>query len=158
MLGSAYSHYNSEKSSFVGDMGRGLRDLPISLRNMIFVRKLKGVIVLNSTGSLTSGAVTLCIQAAAAYKRLAEKLAASAASLTEEPEHRPPTASAGSRKRKTYPRDQWVAGPQLVAPLERTWPGEGAPRRARFGRSWGVPAAGVAGGKSKYPIDRNPVP
>ncbi len=55
---------NSEKPSFAADMGRGLRDLPISLINMIFVRKLKGVILLNSTGSFTSGEVTLCIQPA----------------------------------------------------------------------------------------------
>jgi hypothetical protein len=55
---------NCEKPSFAADMGRGLQDLPISLINMIFVRKLKGVILLNSTGSLTSGEVTLCIQTA----------------------------------------------------------------------------------------------
>ncbi len=34
---------NSERESFAGDMGRGLRELTVNIRNMIFTRKLKDV-------------------------------------------------------------------------------------------------------------------
>jgi hypothetical protein len=43
---------NSEKESFASDMGRGLRDLTINLRNVLFMRKLKNVFVVNSTEAL----------------------------------------------------------------------------------------------------------
>jgi hypothetical protein len=33
-------------------MGRGLRELTVNLRNMIFLRKLKGVSILNTVESL----------------------------------------------------------------------------------------------------------
>jgi hypothetical protein len=37
---------NSEKPTFASDMGRGLRDLTINLRNMLFMRKLRNVTLL----------------------------------------------------------------------------------------------------------------
>jgi hypothetical protein len=43
---------NSEKESFAADMGRGLRDLTINLRNMLFMRKLKNVFIVNSTEAM----------------------------------------------------------------------------------------------------------
>jgi hypothetical protein len=43
---------NSEKESFAADLGRGLRDLTVNLRNMLFMRKLKNVSVMNSTEAL----------------------------------------------------------------------------------------------------------
>ncbi len=38
---------NSENQGFASDMGRGLKELTVSLRNMIFMPKLKGVTILN---------------------------------------------------------------------------------------------------------------
>jgi hypothetical protein len=39
-------------SILASDMGRGLRDLTINLRNMLFMRKLKNVTIMNSTEAL----------------------------------------------------------------------------------------------------------
>jgi hypothetical protein len=38
---------NSELPSSASDMGRGLKDLTINLRNMVFMRKLRGFTVMN---------------------------------------------------------------------------------------------------------------
>ncbi len=43
---------NSEQTDFASDMGRGLKDLMTNLRNMIFMRKLRGVTVMNSVEAL----------------------------------------------------------------------------------------------------------
>jgi hypothetical protein len=43
---------NSERENFASDMGRSLRDLTVNLRNMIFMRKLRGVSVLNTIEAL----------------------------------------------------------------------------------------------------------
>ncbi len=43
---------NSEKPSFASDMGRELKELTISLRNMVFMPKLEGVMILNSVETL----------------------------------------------------------------------------------------------------------
>jgi hypothetical protein len=115
---------NSEKSSFAADMGRALPDLTVNLKDMIFMRKLLRVMMLNSSEALGtilgdssgeegldriidllgSGPVHPAVEA---YKRLASKLAAKATSLIEEPEPRPQSA-AGSKNGKPDLRDQWV--------------------------------------------------
>ncbi len=43
---------NSEDENFAREMGSCIRDLQIQLRNMIFMRKLKGVSVLNAVEAL----------------------------------------------------------------------------------------------------------
>jgi hypothetical protein len=43
---------NLEQTDFANDMGRGLKDLTTNLRNMIFMRKLRGVTVMNSVEAL----------------------------------------------------------------------------------------------------------
>jgi hypothetical protein len=43
---------NSELPTFANDMGRGLKDLTVNLRNMIFMRKLRSLSVMNIVESL----------------------------------------------------------------------------------------------------------
>jgi hypothetical protein len=43
---------NSESENFAKDMGNSIRELNVNLRNMVFMRKLKGVSVLNTVEAL----------------------------------------------------------------------------------------------------------
>ncbi len=43
---------NSERVGFASDMGHSLRELTVNLRNMVFMRKLKGVSVFNTVEAL----------------------------------------------------------------------------------------------------------
>ncbi len=43
---------NSESENFATDMGNSIRELNVNLRNMVFMRKLKGVSVLNTVEAL----------------------------------------------------------------------------------------------------------
>jgi hypothetical protein len=139
---------NSEKGTFASDMGRGLRDLTINLRNMLFMRKLKNVIVVNSTealgiipsdqGSESDEGLDRIIAlwgsdpvhpTREAYQRLAARIAARATEILAEPEM--PT-NAAQKKRKQDHRDQWVAGSQAIAP--RLNPPKGSQQRGRIPR------------------------
>jgi hypothetical protein len=121
---------NSEKGSFAADMGRGLRDLTINLRNMLFMRKLKNVVIVNSTEAMgiipgeqgTEEGLDRIIAlwgsdpvhpTRGAYQRLATKIATRVSEVLAEPET--PTHPV-QKKRKPDHRDQWVAGSQAVAP------------------------------------------
>jgi hypothetical protein len=43
---------NSEQPEFASEMGRGLKELTTNLRNMIFIRKLRGLTVMNTVEAL----------------------------------------------------------------------------------------------------------
>jgi hypothetical protein len=42
---------NSEQPEFTSEIARGLKELTVNLRNMIFMRKLRGLSVMNTGGS-----------------------------------------------------------------------------------------------------------
>jgi hypothetical protein len=128
---------NSEKESYAADLGRGLRDLTVNLRNMLFMRKLKNVSVLNSTEALgiipsDQGSEEGLDRIIAlwgsdpvhptreAYQRLATKIVTRASEILAAPE---PLAPPAVKKRKPDNRDQWVTGSQAVAPRLNPTPG-----------------------------------
>jgi hypothetical protein len=43
---------NSKQQEFASEMGRGLKELTTNLRNMIFMRKLRGLSVMNTVEAL----------------------------------------------------------------------------------------------------------
>jgi hypothetical protein len=121
---------NSEKESFAADMGRGLRDLTINLRNMLFMRKLKNVCIVNSTEAMgiipgeqgTEEGLDRIIAlwgsdpvhpTRGAYQRLATKIAIRVAEVLAETDT---LTHPVQKKRKPDHRDQWVTGSQAVAP------------------------------------------
>jgi hypothetical protein len=123
---------NSEKESFAADMGRGLRDLTINLRNMLFMRKLKNVCIVNSTEAMgiipsdqgTEEGLDRVIAlwgsdpvhpTRGAYQRLATKIATRIEEVLAETDTPTPIHPV-QKKRKPDHRDQWVAGSQAVAP------------------------------------------
>jgi hypothetical protein len=130
---------NSERVSFASEMGKGLRDLTVNIRNMIFMRKLKGVSVLNTVEAL--GIVPsqngdameidkiLALWAPdpvhptpATYRILAKKIVEKVESLLTEPVER--EFSQPTNKRKPDQRDSWVGGTQAIA------------KRIERGRGW----------------------
>jgi hypothetical protein len=134
---------NSEKESFAADLGRGLRDLTVNLRNMLFMRKLKNVTVMNSTEALgiipsDQGSDEGLDRIIAlwgsdpvhptreAYQRLASKIVEKVSEILAAPE---PLLPQMVKKRKPDHRDQWVAGSQAVAP--RLNPAHGSQSRGR---------------------------
>jgi hypothetical protein len=127
-------------------MGRGLRDLTINLRNMLFMRKLKNVFIVNSTEAMgiipseqgTEEGLDRIIAlwgsdpvhpTRGAYQRLATKIVARVSEVLAEPDT--PTHPV-QKKRKPDHRDQWVAGSQAVAP--RLNPIQGSQQRGRTPR------------------------
>jgi hypothetical protein len=121
---------NSEQTDFASDMGRGLKDLTTNLRNMIFMRKLRGVTVMNSVEAL--GIVPdehgniLDIErvialwegdpvhpSPAAYRLLAGKIVEKIHGIFEKSTERQETQA--PVKRKQDPREAWVSGSQPVA-------------------------------------------
>jgi hypothetical protein len=123
---------NSERENFASDMGKSLKDLTINLRNMILMRNLRGVSVLNTTealGIVTSGNESdlgldriIAIWGSdpvhptpVAYRILAEKISEKAESLLREPCVPAPPAGSATQKRKADNREAWVGGSQSIA-------------------------------------------
>jgi hypothetical protein len=123
---------NSERSSFASEMGRGLRDLTVNIRNMIFMRKLKGVSVLNTVEALgiipgqSGDAMEIDKILAlwgpdpvhptpATYRILAKKNVEKVETLLLEPTDRDLSGVQPPHKRKPDQRDSWVEGTQAVA-------------------------------------------
>jgi hypothetical protein len=121
---------NSELPDFASDMGKGLKDLTTNLRNMIFMRKLRGVTVMNSVEALgivpdEHGNVMEIERvialwggdpvhpSPAAYRLLAGKLIEKVQNILEKNNERPETQA--PTKRKQDPREAWVSGSQPVA-------------------------------------------
>jgi hypothetical protein len=123
---------NSEELGYAAGMDRSLHELNKSLKNMIFMCKLKDITLLNSLEALGIIATAdSCISdddkgqvialwgadpvhpTSAAYRELATKVASKVtALLTEKTTEEKPS---GERKRKPEPRDPWITGSQSVA-------------------------------------------
>jgi hypothetical protein len=154
---------NSERVGFASDMGNSLRELTVNLRNMVFMRKLKGVSVFNTIEALgiVPGNSGECLEldrilalwgadpvhpTQAAYRLLAEKIAYKVGSLLVDNGGDTAASATGSSKRKADVRDQWVSGSQCVAKRSEgtVGPPRGGPSRGRAlyrGRSAGHPGA-----------------
>jgi hypothetical protein len=121
---------NSEQTDFASDMGRGLKDLTANLRNMIFMRKLHGVTVMNTVEAL--GIVpdehrnVMDIErvialwggdpvhpSPAAYRLLSGKIVEKIHGIFEKSTERQETQA--PVKRKQDPREAWASGSQPVA-------------------------------------------
>ncbi len=139
---------NSERGSFASEMWKGLRDLTVNIRNMIFMRKLKGVSVLNTVEALgiipgqSGDALEIDKILAlwgpdpvhptpATYRILAKKIVEKVEILLSEPAERESSGSQLPYKRKPDQRDSWVEGTQAVA--KRVERGRGWPRGAPLG-------------------------
>ncbi len=123
---------NSEDENFVREMGSCIRDLQIQLRNMIFMRKLKGVSVLNAVEAMgiaqshTSEATDLdrilalwgpdpVHPTAAAYRVLSDKIVEKVDTLLSEMPTGTAQESNTFAKRKADHKDAWVSGSQAFA-------------------------------------------
>jgi hypothetical protein len=153
---------NSEEPGYAASMGTALRELNRSLRNMIFMRKMKGVTMLNPLEALglipsaeddslskDEGRIVALWgddpvhPTRAAYRELATKIADKTVQLLDEkPESEP---EPGQKKRKIEPRDPWIAGSQSVAKRMDSRPvnakhqhgrGGKAPHKPYRGRGW----------------------
>jgi hypothetical protein len=128
-------------------MGKGLRDLTVNIRNMIFMRKLKGVSVLNTVEALgivpSQSGEAMEIEkilalwgpdpvhpTPATYRILAKKIVEKVENLLSAPAEK--ELSLPTNKRKPDQRDSWVEGTQAVA--KRIERGRGWPRGAPSGR------------------------
>jgi hypothetical protein len=153
---------NSEEENFAREMGSRIRELQIQLRNMIFMRKLKGVSVLNAVEALGIAQSTDSEEAdldrilalwgpdpvhptTAAYRILSEKIAEKTDALLSESQMGP-IPEPNSQKRKAGARDSWVSGSQAFAKRSDRGAGRGvsghvhargaASRPHTRGRSW----------------------
>jgi hypothetical protein len=134
---------NSEIPTFASDMGRGLKDLTVNLRNMIFMWKLRGLSVMNTVESLgivpdAEGRAmdierVLAIWGAdpvhpspAAYRILSGKIIEMVELAIAEPQCADRQVAAAMAKRKHDTRDAWVAGLQPIA--ERAEPTRDNPK------------------------------
>jgi hypothetical protein len=141
---------NSERESFASDMGKSLKDLTINLRNMIFMRKLRGVSVLNTVealGIVPNGNESdlgldriIAIWGSdpihptpVAYRILAEKIGEKAESLLREPAAPATPMGNVTQKRKADSREAWVGGSQSIA--KRTEGGQHGKKVVRGGFS-----------------------
>jgi hypothetical protein len=139
---------NSEIPTFTSDMGRGLKDLRVNLRNMIFMRKLCGLSVMNTVESL--GIVpdaeghamdierVLAIwggdpvhPSPTAYRILSGKIIEKVELALAEPQSADRQVVTAMAKRKQDPRDAWVTGSQPIA--KRAEPTRGNQKRRDFG-------------------------
>jgi hypothetical protein len=153
---------NSEELGYAANMGTALRELNKSLRNMIFMRKMKGVTMLNSLEALglipsaDAGSVSddegriLALwgddpvhPTRAAYRELATKIVEKAEQLLEEVSET--VIDSGHKKRKTDRRDPWISGSTSVAKRFDARPenakkhqsrGGKPPHRPYRGRGW----------------------
>jgi hypothetical protein len=123
---------NSESPSFARDMGQGLKDLTVNLRNMVFMRKIRGVSVMNTVEALgivpDSEGHSLDIErvlaiwgtdpvhpSPAAYRILAGKISEKIEQVLSDPNGDDHPGIPGGPKRKQDPRDAWVSGSQPIA-------------------------------------------
>ncbi len=125
-------------------MGRGLKDLTTNLRNMIFMRKLRGVTFMNTVealgivpdehGNVLEIERVLALwggdpvhPSQAAYRLLAGKIADKIHGIFQASTERQGTQA--PVKRKQDPREAWVSGSQPVAKRVENFHG---------GASWGA--------------------
>jgi hypothetical protein len=123
---------NSESPNFASDMGQGLKDITTNLRNMIFMRKIRGASVMNTVEALgivpNSEGHSLDIErvlaiwgtdpvhpSPAAYRILAGKISEKIEQVLSEPYGEDRPGVSGTAKRKQDPRDAWVSGSQPIA-------------------------------------------
>jgi hypothetical protein len=121
---------NSEAPGFAAEMGKSLHELNKSLKNMIFMRKLKNISLLNSLEALgivppsnspddDEGRIIALWgpdpihPTSAAYRELATKVASKATDLLNAQSCDLPGGN--GVKRKPEPRDPWITGSQSVA-------------------------------------------
>jgi hypothetical protein len=152
---------NSEEENFAREMGSRIRDLQIQLRNMIFMRKLKGVTVLNSVEAL---GIAQCQDneeadldrilalwgpdpvhpTAAAYRILSDKIVMKMDAILSEVQS-DSAQDPGTHKRKAGSRDTWVSGSQVFAKRSDLGAGRGGnqprgrgtnPRQPVRGKFW----------------------
>jgi hypothetical protein len=123
---------NSESPSFAKDMGQGLKDLTMNLRNMVFMRKIRGASVLNTVEALgivpDSEGRSLDIErvlaiwgsdpvhpSPAAYRILSGKIVEKIERLLSDPPSEERPGFTAVPKRKLDPRNPWVSGSQPIA-------------------------------------------
>jgi hypothetical protein len=123
---------NSENPTFASDMGKGLKDLTVNLRNMIFMRKLCGVSIMNTVESLgivpDAEGRSLDIErvlaiwgsdpvhpSPAAYRILAGKIAEKIEQVLADPQGDDRHGASAMTEHKQDPRDSWVSGSQPIA-------------------------------------------
>jgi lysophospholipase L1-like esterase len=166
---------NSEEPGYAASMGTALRELNKNLRNMIFMRKMKGVTVLNSLEALglipSADADTLSDDEGrivalwgddpvhptrAAYRELAAKIAEKVTQILDEKNE--PATGSGPKKRKEERRDPWISGSSSVAKRLDSRPdslknadnkGAKAPHRPYRGRGWWARGSGRGYGRGK---------
>jgi hypothetical protein len=123
---------NSESPSFARDKGQGLKDLTVNLRNMVFMRKIRGVTIMNTVEALgivpDSEGHCLDIErvlaiwgtdpvhpSPAAYRILAGKIAEKIEQVLSDTQGEDRHGVPAVAKRKQDPRDAWVSGSQPIA-------------------------------------------
>jgi hypothetical protein len=136
---------NSEDENFVREMGSCIRDLQIQLRNMIFMRKLKGVSFLNAVEALgiaqshkseeTDLDRILALwgpdpvhPTAAAYRVLSDRIVEKIDTLMSETQTGSVQESNKPSKRKADNRDSLVSGSQAFAKRTERGTSRGASR------------------------------
>jgi hypothetical protein len=122
---------NSEVSGYAAAMGASLRELNKCLRNMIFMRKLKGISTLNAMEAL--GLIPSSVSdlnededrvialwgpdpvhpTSAAYRELATRVAEKTMEILSEKS--PQEEQRANTKRKADPRDPWIEQSQAIA-------------------------------------------
>jgi hypothetical protein len=113
-------------------MGQGLKDITMNLRNMVFMRKIRGVSVMNTVEALgivpDAEGHSLEIErvlaiwgtdpvhpSPAAYRILAGKISEKIEQVLSDPNGEDRPGFPGGTKRKQDPRDAWVSGSQPIA-------------------------------------------
>ncbi len=139
---------NSESPSFARDMGQGLKDLTVNLRNMVFMKKIRGVTIMNTVEALgivpDSEGHSLDIErvlaiwgtdpvhpSPAAYRILAGKIVEKIEQVLSDPQGEDRHGIPAVAKRKQDPRDAWVSGSQPIA--KRAEPSRGNQIHRAFG-------------------------
>jgi hypothetical protein len=129
-------------------MGKGLKDLTVNLRNMIFMRKLRGVSIMNTVESLgivpDAEGPSLDIErvlaiwgtdpvhpSPAAYRILVGKIVEKIEQVLADPQGDDRHGATAMAKRKQDPRDSWVSGSQPIA--KRAEPSRGNQMHRAFG-------------------------
>jgi hypothetical protein len=132
---------NSEVPGYAAGMGTVLRELNKCLKNMIFMRKMKGIIILNAIEAL--GLIPSPTEeytddekrvialwgpdpvhlTSAAYRELAAKVAEKTREiLAEKPTHE---KASSNKKRKAETRDPWSVSDRGMRPPHRPFRGRG---------------------------------